>query len=428
VVKVSNVVIQDVENDFRRAVEAIFQKIGKKQPVMKRRGHVYIKPNGVDFKPYSYTSPELLRAVIAFFYEKGADQVYVMENSTQGNMTRLVFECTGYKEVIDDVGARAVYLDEEPHTTVLLPTLGKEVKIPELIARRFTSEKRNSLYVSLPKLKTHPMTTVTLGIKNQMAFLSHTDRSRNHDESLHQVLADLYSLVKPDYTIIDGTHAVFHGHYPLQKFLDECIDRLDILIGGTNALHVDTVGAKVLGYDFEEVKHLSLAAETQDMSSILDSVKGDLSCFAKRYPYRTLDVFPDDIRVLKGATKLCPEGCELNVRMLVQLLYYDYGGKGGFTIVMGGGHDKEVLNTIDGPVLIVGDCAIEETKEYIGSTTGESNILLSPACNSLARSMSALCRLMGISPLDLVPSKWSALKALILGKIHRSKAEIPSII
>jgi uncharacterized protein (DUF362 family) len=427
-VKLSNVIIQDVKNGLRQAVEDLFQKIGKNQPLMKEKEQVYIKPNGVDFKPYSYTHPKLLRAVINFFYENGAEQVYLMENSTQGNMTRLVFECTGYKEVLDDTGAKAVYLDEKSHTTVVLPTVGEEVKIPELIARNFTSGERDSLYISVPKLKTHPMTTVTLGIKNQMAFLSHTDRSRNHDEGLHQVLADLYSLFKPDYTIIDGTHAVFHGHYPLQQFLDECIEQLDILIGGTNTLHVDAVGAKVLGYDIKEVKHLALAAKAQDISSVLDGLKGELSRFTKRYPSRTLDVFPDDVRVLKGTKKLCPEGCDLNTRMLVQLLYYDYGGKGGFDIVMGEGHDIETLDTIHGPVLIVGDCAIEETKDYLASKVGKSNVLLSPSCNSLARTMSALCKLMGISPLDLVPSKWSALKALILGKIHGSKAETPSII
>ncbi|MGV9168600.1 MAG: DUF362 domain-containing protein, partial [Promethearchaeia archaeon] len=251
----SNIVIQDVEDDFHQAVRCIFQKIGENPAVLDGKERVYIKPNGVDFKPYSYTNPELLRAVIDFFYNKGAGQVYVMENSTQGNMTRLVFQFTGYKEVIEDTGAKAVHLDEEPHTMVVLPTLGQEVKIPELIATKFTSEERDSLYVSLPKLKTHPMTTVTLGVKNQMAFMNHIDRSRNHDGRLHQVLADIYSIVKPDYTIIDGTHAVFHGHYPLQQFLDRCIERLDILIGGTDALAVDVVGAKVLGYDIEEVEH-----------------------------------------------------------------------------------------------------------------------------------------------------------------------------
>lgn len=420
--------IQDVEDDFHQAVRCIFQKIGENPAVLDGRERVYIKPNGVDFKPYSYTNPELLRAVIDFFYNKGAGQVYVMENSTQGNMTRLVFQFTGYKEVIEDTGAKAVHLDEEPHTMVVLPTLGEEVKIPELIATKFTSEERDSLYVSLPKLKTHPMTTVTLGVKNQMAFMNHIDRSHNHDDRLHQVLADIYSIVKPDYTIIDGTHAVFHGHYPLQQFLDRCIERLDILIGGTNALAVDVVGAKVLGYDIEEVEHLSLAAKTQNVSSVLNEVDGDLSRFTKRYPYQTLDMFPDVVRVLKGTRKLCPEGCELNVRMLVQMLYYDHGGKGDFTIIMGEGHDTRTLETIEGAVLITGDCAIDETKQYLEKTLGKSNILVSPACNSLARTMSALCKLMDINSLDLVPSKLGALKSVILGKLHGSKAKIPSII
>jgi hypothetical protein len=113
--------------------------------------------------------------------------------------------------------------------------------------------------------------------------------------------------------------------------------------------------------------------------------------------------------------------------MVLQMLYYDYGGKGGFTIVMGKGFDQKELESITGKVLIAGDCAIDETKDFLVMQLGKKNVFTSPTCNRLAATTSALCKLMGISVLDLVPSKLIAVKSLLLGKLHGSKALVPDL-
>jgi hypothetical protein len=137
---------------------------------------------------------------------------------------------------------------------------------------------------------------------------------------------------------------------------------------------------------------------------------------------------PDDVRIIRGKKKLCPEGCDLNVRMLLQLLYYDYNGKGGFSIVMGKGFDIDELESVDGRVLIAGDCAIEEAQQFLESRLGKENVYVSPTCNRLAATTTALCKLMGVSPLDMVPSKTKAVKALLMAKLRGSKALLPDIL
>jgi hypothetical protein len=94
---------------------------------------------------------------------------------------------------------------------------------------------------------------------------------------------------------------------------------------------------------------------------------------------------------------------------------------------MGKGFDREVLESIEGRVLIAGDCAIGETQEILESRLGRKNIFTSPTCNRLADTTSALCKLMGISPLELLPSRLAAAKALILAKLKGSKALIPDL-
>ncbi|TFF94024.1 DUF362 domain-containing protein, partial [Candidatus Thorarchaeota archaeon] len=357
--------IVDISESIEAAVANLFDKTTPGEQLIRQSGRVYLKPNGIDFKPYAFTDKRVLKAVIEYFYDCGASEVFIMENSTQANMTRIVFRFTGYSEVCRQTGATPIYLDEESGVNVKLPHFEDEIRFPETVVEELIERRDENCYVSLPKLKTHSMTTVTLGVKNQMAFPSHTDRGYHHNYDLHRYLADLYTLVQPDYTLVDGTYAVFNGHYPLHAFLSQSLERLDILIGGTDALAVDVVGARVLGYNIDEIDHLALARHDSLGEGDIDRIEvlGDLSRFNKKYPYDIPDRMPDDVRIVRGKEMLCPEGCDLNVRMVLQLLYFDHGGKGGFTIVMGKGFERDVLESITGRVLIAGDCAIEETKD-----------------------------------------------------------------
>jgi uncharacterized protein (DUF362 family) len=410
-------------------VRATFEKTILGQNLVKSSGDVYLKPNGIDFKPYAFTSPEVLEETIRYFQESGASRVFVMENSTQANMTRIVFEFNGYKEVCKATGAKPIFLDEGRFEPVKFEHFDDPVEIPSLIVEKFIEGKDENTYTSLPKLKTHSMSTVTLGVKNQMAFPKHSNRGYHHNYDLHRYLTDIFLLVQPDYTLIDGTHAVFNGHYPLETFLSESIEKLDILIGGVDTLMTDMVGARILGYGLNEVKHLSLVAQDRGFTESVNdiAVEGDLSGFTKRYPCDIMDKMPEDVIILRGTEMLCREGCDLNVRMLLQILYYDFNGKGGFTILMGKGFDKAQLERIEGRVLIAGDCAIEETRELLEDQLGRKNVFTSPTCNRLAATTGALCKLMGVSTLDLVPSKFKAVKALLQAKMKGSTALTPPL-
>ena len=173
---------------------------------------MYIKPNAVDAKPYAYTRPEVLEAVIRYWKDAGARNIFVFENSTQCNYTRLVFEITGYAKICKKLGAKAIYLDEEETTEVAFP--GKRraggydlntFRISKTVAEKLIAGRSENLYINLPKLKTHSMGVVTLGIKNQWAFPRHEDRGWDHNYNLHSKLADVLALVRPDFTLIEGS-------------------------------------------------------------------------------------------------------------------------------------------------------------------------------------------------------------------------------
>jgi len=48
---------------------------------------------------------------------------------------------------------------------------------------------------------------------------------------------------------------------PITAFQDKLVKKLDLLVGGRDTLAVDIVGARILGYQIDEVPHLRLAFE-----------------------------------------------------------------------------------------------------------------------------------------------------------------------
>ena len=431
----------DLKNEVFYAVSEIFNAAGGKS-MLKSSGDVYLKPNGIDSKPYCYTRSEFVEAVIKYWKEAGANNIYLFENCTQSNFTRMVFALTGYSDICQRYGVKEVYLDEEesvqytfrgkaPESQEVGGYFDTTFQIPRFITENLIERADENLYINLPKLKTHSMAGVTLGVKNQWAFPQPNDRRADHNYNLASKLADMLSYIQPDFTLIEGIEATIHGHYPVTAFADKCVLPFRVLIGGANVVATDLVGAKLFGLTPEEdVDHLRIVLERgygQGVKSINDvEIIGDISDFTKRYDWDLYPQFPDDVKILKGSERCCREGCQNNPLTLIQCLAYDYGGKGGWTIVMGKGHDHGEVWEVREKVLIAGRCAILETSEFLVKRLGGKNVYHSGLCNDLRASTNALCHLMKVNPLLMAPMPFlKSIKLLLLSKLHGSKANVP---
>jgi uncharacterized protein (DUF362 family) len=426
------VVIADTNQGLAPALEEVFAPFGGVEAVIpKNGGTVYIKPNGIHFTPYTHTDPQALEAVLSYLRDFGYRRLAVMENCTGGNLTRLVFKVTGYDRLCRRYRAEPVYLDEGPTVETDLRD-GTHVRIP----RRLHDEivhRGDNFYLSLPKLKTHSMATVTLGVKNQQAFPVDADRMDRHSHStLHLRLAALYALTRPDFCIVEGLTATAHGHFPITAFLGESLAPMNILIGGPDALAVDTVGARVLGYALEEVEHLRLCTEWQlgegDLTRI--EVRGvGLDRFSKVLPHALLHRLHPDVRWVVGRARACVEGCRGNSECIQEMLYNDLRGKGGWTLVCGSGFEESDFSNLPGDILIVGPCACEEAAEVLRSRYPRRRIYIIPEHNDLMSNTRYQARLMGLTPLGLVPlnpvvSGFTLLQA----KMHGLTARVPPIL
>ncbi len=424
----TEVYIKNTSGGLDNAVEDIFKGITESNGlILKESKKVYIKVNGVHCKPHCYTSPNVLQATINYLYNNGAKVVYVMEDSTIGNVTRLVFDLVGYKEVCKSTGAVPIYLDEEKADNVQIKK-NMTLQMPRTIVH-IVKHRDDITYINLPKLKTHNATVVTLGLKNQFGFVSHAERAIYHDANLHSTIADLYEYIKPDITIIDAIDGI-SGEIPLASFESNSVTKYDLLIGGIDGLAVDVVGAKLLGYEIEEVPHLKIAAERGLGEGRIDNmhcVGESIDKHVKKIGWDIVDKFPEDVLVVRGNKKLCREGCEVNTLLAIQMMIYDYGGKGGFFAVMGEGFPPDTAEKLRRSGykrgLVAGSCAVREVGEKLMNEFGKKNVFLSNDCCNVAETVSALVELTGITTFDLLPT--TVLKSLglfVSAKLNGSRA------
>lgn len=429
----SKVRFEDTGQGLDAAVSAMFEAFGGGRNMLKPSRDVFLKVNGIDFKPHVFTSPEVVSAVVRYFRRQGARNVYVIENSTQGNFTRLVFEICGMKRMCDETGAIPVHLDETGEIPMFLPKLESFVQIPDFVHENLIRKRRDNIYISIPKLKSHSMTTVTLGIKNQFGLIHQKSRIADHNFKLHQKIADIYANIRPDFTLIDGIEATNHGHYPAEALKDQCVVPLSVLIGGDDPLAVDVVGAKFLGFDLKEVEHLKLAAKYAPGEARISKIEiVNKALFDERkqnFSWDLLEKFPPGVNIVRGNTMCCTEGCKRNTEAVLEVLGLDFKGRGSFTIFMGKGIDRADIEGATAPVHIAGDCAIGECYQELCRRLGKSKVTVSPGCNNLAATIDGLLKWLHITPLKLVPmNPLKSLGLLIQAKLHGTKANIPPVI
>jgi uncharacterized protein (DUF362 family) len=403
----TTVVIADATRGLKEALDEVFCLFGGVRKALPQRGGtVYVKPNGIHFTPHTHTDPRVLEAVLAYLCDHGYDRLAVMENCTGGNFTRLVFKVTGYDRICARYGAEAVYLDEGP--TVEVPLEGEDA--PVHVSRRLHDEilhRGDNLYLSLPKLKTHSMATVTLGVKNQQAFPVHLDRMEQHTHAtLHRRLAMLYRLTRPDFCVVEGLTATAHGHFPPTSLLGECLVEMNVLIGGPDTLAVDAVGAKVLGYDVQEVEHLRLCSVWGLGEANLSRIRVQglpLDGFVQRLPCTLLGRFHPDVRIVRGRERACVEGCRGNSECILEMLTNDYAGRGGWTLIFGWGFLPQDLEDLPGDILLVGPCAVAELEATLRARYPDRRIYTVPAHNDLMLNTRYQARLAGVTPVRMVP-------------------------
>jgi uncharacterized protein (DUF362 family) len=141
-------------------------------------------------------NPELLSALIKTCYQAGAKRVAVWDHTCDNY--QFTFARSGLKKVTQEAGAdifsghgRNVYKQVE------VPK-GRKLKTAEVVQDVLNAD----VFLNFPLPKQHFATELTLGLKNLIGIV--WDMELLHKIDLHQCIADLNTIRKPDLVVVDA--------------------------------------------------------------------------------------------------------------------------------------------------------------------------------------------------------------------------------
>jgi len=290
VIKTSN-----LEHDIAQSLENIGW-----ENIVRGDSTVFIKPNFTYpyYKEGITTNPKVLQILLEILKDR-CDRVIVGE-SDGGNRSYSAdegFKGHGMFGICKETGAELVNLSSVPSVYVEERIQNKKVKVqlPELLLNDI------DCFISVPVLKVHVMTTITLSIKNLWGCYPDTMRSLHH-KHLSQKLALITKTVNPQIALIDGTYAL-DGHGPMFG----TPKRQDLLIAANNPVVADGLGSRIMGVPPSQVDHIMVAEReglgTTDLTDV--AVQGSWEEHQQQFSInRTLI---DRLSVLNFKSELLPK-------------------------------------------------------------------------------------------------------------------------
>jgi len=220
---------------------------------------VLLKPNLVSDQPPPVTTHiEILAAVVDYLRERAPDVRVVIAEGTgmKDYDTRYVFESLGAKRMAEEKGVELVDLNEsEPLVRLSNPDCSRwpEMWLPKIVMDAFI--------LSIPILKAHSLSDVTLTMKNMMGAAppKHFDagswRKSAFHERVHEAIFDLNRYRTPDFTLLDAVEGMAEAHL----WGPECDPPPNKLAASADPVAIDAWGCAELGLDWRSIGHIRMA-------------------------------------------------------------------------------------------------------------------------------------------------------------------------
>ena len=210
-----------------------------------RGKRVMIKPNFLEWKGHDKpvcVAPELLLALCRMLKNQGAQSIAVIENPAV-KAAPVIVESMGISGELAELGVTVKNCADYRQCPMTGTSAFHQMELSQ--------EFRNfDLVIDFAKAKTHAMMTLTLAVKNLFGLVRGSERLGWHlavgrdYERFADMLLDIYSMVKPQISIIDAVVAM-EGNGPGSGTPVE----LNFIACSTDALALDASVAEKLGVD-----------------------------------------------------------------------------------------------------------------------------------------------------------------------------------
>jgi uncharacterized protein (DUF362 family) len=259
------------KGNIELAVRQALGLAGGLEELIDGSSRVLIKPNLCMPAPSGtgvLTNARVTEAVTRVILELGPRSVIIGDGAIAGYdfpgfSTHQTFAESGMTEVARKLGVelRNLNTDRVSEVTVREPHVMEKVKVAKTAID-------SDVIISVPVLKTHIRTHITLSLKNMKGIMPGAEKRKSHRIGLDLAITDLISVVRPDYAVIDATV----GMEGLWKTPQDSRE-VGLILAGRDALSVDIVGTLVMGVDPNQVMHLQYIAKQTGASGSLDEIE-----------------------------------------------------------------------------------------------------------------------------------------------------------
>lgn len=211
------------------------------------------------------TQPDTLQAMLRYVKQFSPKELVVTGGSGAGQ-TDEIFRTAGLMEIVEDEGATFFDHNRAPFKEVELDYGGdNDVAGPQKSVMVNPRVLEYETLIALNQLKVHETATVTMALKNiTMSFpaADYYGHPRSTKKHKHHFFEDMHSFIAamakrfPIGLAVTVGHPAMIGYGPIGGRAVET----GLVIASTDPLAADAVGAQLLGFEVQGVRHLWEAA------------------------------------------------------------------------------------------------------------------------------------------------------------------------
>ncbi len=260
----------ETNGNCRLHLEKAFDRIGLSEQ-LSRVSKVFIKPNFTypRYAPGVTTSPKFVEEVLGLAANSGAEVFVGESNGGYGSfLAEQAFAGHGLRNICRATTANPVNLSEMESRTYTRRVAGRETTV---ILPRFLVEEID-LTISVPVLKVHVMTTVSLSVKNLWGCCPLDLRLLLHAQ-LDRKLNLIAELIKARFGLIDATYGL-DKHGPM----DGEARHLGKFIAGNDVYGLDWVTAQMMGFNPRAIQHLRMISKTTKGAIERAAIESNIDC------------------------------------------------------------------------------------------------------------------------------------------------------
>lgn len=234
--------------------EAAIDALGGIARFVSKGADVIVKPNiCVNYNTFEYastTNPTVVGTIVRLCLEVGASRVRVMDTPYTNDPETAYKKC-GIQDAVIEAGGEMEVMSRVKYAKFDIPD-GRDIKSWSI----YRDVLEADVLINVPIAKQHGSSRLTLGMKNLMGVIQQPNQFHRN---LHQRIADLHTVVRPQLTVIDAVR-ILTAHGPGGGNLDD-VKQLDTVIASHDTITADAYATTFFGLTADDIGYIRLGAE-----------------------------------------------------------------------------------------------------------------------------------------------------------------------